>query len=116
MFESTVQVLAFLPKVIKLLSREGVVICDGLNYIKGFRWPPLATNIICQIIANHTMNEHQPQIRVVLRKQSREDDAVHFALRPQRPRLRDVEQGEGEQGGEVGPGGAGGACHEVRSG
>ena len=76
----------------------------------------MATNIICQIIANHTMNEHQPQIRVVLRKQSREDNAVHFALRPQRPRLRDVEQGQGEQGGEVGPGGAGGACHEVRSG
>ena len=76
----------------------------------------MATNIICQIIANHTINEHQSQVRVVLRKQSREDDAVHFALRPQRPRLRDVEQGEGERGGEVGPGGAGGAGHEVRSG
>jgi len=25
-------------EVIKLLSREGVVICDGLNYIKGFRY------------------------------------------------------------------------------
>ena len=24
-------------QVIKLLSREGVVVCDGLNYIKGFR-------------------------------------------------------------------------------
>ena len=76
----------------------------------------MAKNIICQIIAKHTMNERQSQIRVVLRKQSREDDAVHFALRPQRPRLRDVEQGEGERGGEVGRGGAGGAGHEVRSG
>ena len=28
-------VMAF--QVIKLLSREGVVVCDGLNYIKGFR-------------------------------------------------------------------------------
>ena len=45
----------FLPKVIKLSSREGVVICDGLNYIKGFRWPALAANIICQIIANLKM-------------------------------------------------------------
>merc|ERR1712037_576628 len=25
-------------EVIKLLSREGVVVCDGLNYIKGFRY------------------------------------------------------------------------------
>jgi len=25
-------------QVIKLLSREGVVVCDGLNYIKGFRY------------------------------------------------------------------------------